>query len=75
MNSSNEMSLYLEQQGFAGALTDSNVEQRPHELMDGKMNGLIDEWRAVEKKTGVINGQRMDVVAFQTQRVPDCQTF
>lgn len=54
---------------------DPNVEQRPHELMDGKMNGLIDEWRTVEKKTGVINGPRMNVVAFLIQREPDCQTF
>lgn len=43
--------------------------------MDGEMNGLIDEWTTVEKKTGVINGQKMDVVVFQIQREPDCQTF
>lgn len=52
-----------------------NVGQRLYELMDGKMNGAIDEWRTAEKQTGMINGQKMNAVAFHIQRVPDGQTF
>ena len=54
---------------------DPHVEQRRYELMDGEMNGRIDEWRTGEKSTGMINGPKMNAVALHTQRVPDGQSL
>lgn len=60
-----EMSIYIKAQASRRPWQmDPHVEQRRYELMDGEMNGRIDEWRAGEKQTGMINGQKMDAVVF-----------
>lgn len=38
--------------------------KRRYGLMDGEMNGRIDEWRSGENQTGMMNGRTMDAAVL-----------